>query len=229
VEDSLEHILQAYGCEQIEVFAIPACIIINIVENGVNHSKTVRIKGSGNNMFRLGALNDLSRKICREIPSIQTAQAELEEILQSPLYPDIISFIGYGAGAAFFTLFWGGKSLDAIIAFCGGLIIKPTLSYMKEVKANIFFTNLLASMLSAIFPVLLQSIGVPMHLDKIIIGDIMLLVPGIAMTNVFRDVLSGDFVTAVSKLAEVLIVSLAIAVGIILPISATKLILTAIG
>lgn len=228
VEDSLEHILQAYGCGQIEVFAIPACIIINIVEDGTNHSKTIRIKGSGNIMFRLSALNELSRKICREKPSPAAAQEELCEILQRPLYPEIISFLGYGAAAAFFTLFWGGQAADAVIAFCGGLIIKITLSYMKEVKANIFFTNLLASMLLAVFPVVLQAVGVPMHLDKVIIGDIMLLVPGIAMTNVFRDVLSGDFVTAVSKLAEVLIVSLAIAVGIILPISASGLILAAI-
>ena len=46
----------------------------------------------------------------------------------------------------------------------------------------------------------------------------MLLVPGIAITNVMRDVLSGDFLTALTKFAEVMIVAMAIAIGIAIPV-----------
>jgi len=45
------------------------------------------------------------------------------------------------------------------------------------------------------------------------------LVPGVAITNAMRDVLAGDFVTALTTCAEVAIVSAAIAVGIAIPIA----------
>jgi cation transport ATPase len=38
-----------------------------------------------------------------------------------------------------------------------------------------------------------------------------------------RDVLSGDFLTAVTRLAEVLIVAMAIAVGVAIPITAVRI------
>ena len=50
----------------------------------------------------------------------------------------------------------------------------------------------------------------------------MLLVPGIAITNVMRDVLAGDFLTALTKFAEVLIISMALAVGIAIPVSLAR-------
>ena len=51
----------------------------------------------------------------------------------------------------------------------------------------------------------------------------MLLVPGVAITNVMRDVLSGDFLTAVTRLAEVIIVAMAIAMGVAIPITAARI------
>ena len=84
-------------------------------------------------------------------------------------------------------------------------------------SVNTFFTNVCASMLLVTVPVLLRSFGVPVHLDRVVIGAIMLLVPGIAITNAMRDVLAGDFLTALTRIAEVMIVSVAIAIGIAIP------------
>ena len=50
----------------------------------------------------------------------------------------------------------------------------------------------------------------------------MLLVPGVAITNGMRDVLVGDFLTAMTRFAEVLIVSLSIAVGVAAAITVTR-------
>ena len=105
-----------------------------------------------------------------------------------------------------------------MIAFLCGLIVKAAVGYMARLNANVFFINVCASMLLVMVPVALTYAGcTAIHTDKIIIGAIMLLVPGIAITNVMRDVIIGDFMTAISKLAEVLIVAMAIAVGIAIP------------
>ena len=47
----------------------------------------------------------------------------------------------------------------------------------------------------------------------------MSLVPGVAITNIMRDIIAGDVITGTTKLAEVLLTALAIAVGIALAMS----------
>ena len=57
----------------------------------------------------------------------------------------------------------------------------------------------------------------------------MLLVPGVAIANVIRDVLAGDTLTALTKFTEVLIIGLGIAIGIAIPMSLLKALFAAIG
>ena len=53
---------------------------------------------------------------------------------------------------------------------------------MKRMNANIFFIYVCASIFLVIVPLALSYLGCPIQMDKIVIGAIMLLVPGIAIT-----------------------------------------------
>ena len=222
VEESVQRLLTAYGCGQIEVFAIPSCIILNIQEGDRNYTKSVRIKAVSNNLRKLSLLNALCREICRQTPAVEESWQRLQKILDEPLYPVQVSYLAYGLAAFFFTLFWGGHLLDAVVAFPCGLLVKAVSSSMRRVRANVFFTNLVTSVLLALGPLLLELAGVGIYTDKIIIGTIMLLVPGIAITNVMRDVLAGDFLTALTRFVEVLIVALGITVGVAMAITGIR-------
>ena len=224
VEESIERVIKAYDYEKVEVFAIPSFIIINIEVDTKNYTKSIRVRMSSNNLDRLNKMNDLCRKICAEKPDIDTAEKFLREIIAKPGYSTIVSCIGYGFAAFFFTLFFGGGFFDSLIAFLCGIIVKFSVSYMKNRKSNIFFQNLVAAFLLAIIPVILNQFLIGVHLDKIIIGAIMLLVPGIAIINVMRDMLSGDLLTAIMKFSEVMIVAIAIAIGIAIPIAGMRII-----
>ena len=223
VEESIHRILTAYGYQQTEIFAIPSCIIINIQGGARNHNKAVRIKTTSNNLHRLNDLNALCRRICAETPSAEKAKAMLREVMEGPVYSRTMSYLAHAAVTFFFTLFFGGSLPDALVSIPCGLSVKFTVSHMKSLRANAFFTNLLAAATLTLFPLMTAAAGLPIAFDTVIIGSIMLLVPGIAITNVMRDVLSGDFLTAVSRLAEVLIVAMAIAVGVAIPISAARI------
>ena len=61
-------------------------------------------------------------------------------------------------------------------------------------------------------------------MDKIIIGDIMLLIPGLAMTNAIRNILSGNTISGFIRLAESLIWTGSIAGGFMLAMLAAGLI-----
>lgn len=146
----------------------------------------------------------------------------LEQVLKEPVYPALVGYCAHGVVAAFFTLFWGGMWLDALVAFPCGLLVKAVVTIMRRAQVNVFFTDSLACILLALGPEILFFLGAPIHADKAIIGTIMLLVPGIAITNGMRDVLVGDFLTALTRFAEVVLVALSIAIGVAAAITITR-------
>ena len=70
---------------------------------------------------------------------------------------------------------------------------------------------------------LLTGLGLGENLDRIIIGALMALVPGIAITNAMRDIMAGDMVAGISKGAEALLIGAAIALGTALGLGAAGL------
>ncbi|MBR5505614.1 MAG: threonine/serine exporter family protein, partial [Clostridia bacterium] len=55
-----------------------------------------------------------------------------------------------------------------------------------------------------------------LNADKIIIGDIMLLIPGIAFTNSIRNLLVGDTNTGVIRMVETILWAASLALGFVL-------------
>ena len=56
-------------------------------------------------------------------------------------------------------------------------------------------------------------LGIGQQVDKIIIGLVMTLVPGVAITNSVRDVIAGDFIAGQTKMTEALLTATSIAIG----------------
>jgi uncharacterized membrane protein YjjP (DUF1212 family) len=61
---------------------------------------------------------------------------------------------------------------------------------------------------------LFVKIGLGHQLDKIIIGSVMSLVPGLLVTNAVRDLMAGHLVSGLSKGAEAFLTAFAIGSGI---------------
>ena len=55
--------------------------------------------------------------------------------------------------------------------------------------------------------------GLGQNPDKIIIGNIMLLIPGIALTTSLRDMINGETISGLLGLSEAVLKALAIAIG----------------
>lgn len=219
VEETVNFFLEAYGVFDAQIFAIPATIIVTIDDNGKPLTQVERVKGSSLNLDKLSKFNDLSRRACRNTPDIESVMQEIEDIKNEQPYSFFVSLMAYGFTAFFFCLFWKGDLRDSLVAFVCGLSTKYVLEFMSNSKTNIFFSNALSSMVIAYIAIFCVNLGLAHHYDKIIIGAIMSLVPGVAITNIMRDIIAGDIITGTTKMAEVLLIALAIAVGIALAMS----------
>ena len=78
---------------------------------------------------------------------------------------------------------------------------------------TVWFLTLLAALAVGISITLWAALIPGLHMDKIMIGDIMLLIPGMAMTNAVRDTMVGSPISGVMRLIETLLWAGALAMG----------------
>ncbi|MDV9931534.1 threonine/serine exporter family protein [Clostridioides difficile] len=88
--------------------------------------------------------------------------------------------------------------------------------YLSKSSLNDFFVNAIGAVIIASCSILILKLGFIKTLDHLIAGAIMLLVPGLALTNALRDLLDGQLISGLAKLAEVFFIGVSIAVGMFL-------------
>lgn len=219
VEDTLIRMGLSYGAKRVNAFALASNILLSIeFSGGEEITRTRRIvKGMGNDFKKLEDLNELSRKFCRKNMSVFELHSEFLKIqLSKP--PVLKTYLGNALASGAFALFFGGNVYDALLAALFGLFIcLMQYTITPYCKNNITFI-IIASFLTGLgISVICKNIAV-LNADKVMIGDIMLLVPGIAITNAVRDIFVGDTITGTIRFVECLLSAAALAAGFMLAI-----------
>mgnify|MGYP003308229931 CR=1 FL=1 len=221
VEDSIERMCESYGAnyERINVFIITSNIQVTLeTPDGRILTQIRRLVRQGTNFDRLDYLNDLSRYICANQPDYDEIQERLQEVMSRPEPRKLLKIFGAVIIAASFTVFFGGNWLDSIAAGFVGLVIVLMELFFAKQEPNQVIYNFIVSFVSGVAALLLVKLGLGDHVDKIMIGGIMLLIPGIAMTNSVRDMLIGDVMSGWFRLLNALLIAGAIACGFALSI-----------
>ncbi|MBQ7116663.1 MAG: threonine/serine exporter family protein [Clostridia bacterium] len=219
VEETVTRIGYAYGMKSTEVFSVVSMITATVAdEGGRTHTQTRRIYSYSINFDKLEQLNALSRKICAEKPDTEEARAELEKIMVPSRLFNPIVLLGYMLASAGFAVFFGGTLMDGIATMPVSVMIYFFNSFVKVTGASRLFFTALTSALSGAMAIFFVYIGFGTNADMIMIGNIMLLIPGLMMTNSVREMLCGDLMSGILRLLESVILALSIAVGFAIPI-----------
>ncbi|WP_312645250.1 threonine/serine exporter family protein [Hydrogenoanaerobacterium sp.] len=214
IEESMQRVFTAYGLKQNEVFTIPSCIIVTLrMEDGRPITQIKRVYSSVTDLEKVRRLNDLCRRICRDTPDFIQIRAELDAIKAMPSFSFNVQMLAFAAIAAVFTLFYGGNFADAACAAFCGAAVKIVSYQMGKFRTNSFFIIIISSAVAAVLALAAVQLQLGFSSDKIIIGTLMNLVPGVAVTNFMRDIIAGDLLSGVIKLTEALLSATAIALG----------------
>ena len=218
VEKTLTLLCRAYGYTQINAYATRYSIIVTVTDGSRRVvTQTRRPTRWSTDMHRIEELNALSRQLCANAASPEEIAAALERISRTPTYPRWMIFLVYLVAPLSLSLFFGGQLRDALASsLCGAVIwAMEQLGQYLEVKklVHCFFCAITAG-LSTFFVV---RIFPSLQLDKVIIGDIMLLVPGLALTTSLRDIINGDEITGLLGFFDAILRAEIIAFGVALP------------
>ena len=212
IEETMRRVLAAYGIE-CETFAIPNCVMVSLeADNGKPLMVMKRVGFHGNDLDAVEQFNALSRRICAEKPPVEEFQQQLSTILAQPGEPRL-HLAGSVLGAASFAVFFGGSLWDGVLAGGVAVFICWMERWLAPFCLNGVAFQFIASFLSGMAALLCCRVCPLLHADMVLIGVIMLLVPGIPFTNAIRDILLGDIISGSLRLVEAVLLAAMLALG----------------
>lgn len=221
VEETVIRICHAYGMKKTEVFSIISMITVTTLgTDGKSYTQSRRVYSYSNNLERLEKLNALSRQLCAEPCDTETARKQLDEINYEKSIFHLSVMIGCMAAAGGFAVFFGGTLLDGLAAMPIAIVIYLMNTFIKVRGMNKLFYNALCSAVAGTLAIVSVKLGFGNNPDMIMIGDIMLIIPGLMLINSIREMLCGDIMSGLLRMLEAIIIAMAIACGFAVPILA---------
>ncbi len=213
VEETVSIICKSFDVDNIEVFASPTTVLASIYKDGKIYSAVKRITSSKVDLNKVHNINSLSREISLTKPNLDICEKKLDEILIPNEYSLSKTLFFAGVSTSTFTVLFDGSIKEFICAFFIGILIKILSIKLNNLRLNEFFIDTICGALVSISSIFCLEIGLIDNIDKLVAGSIMLLVPGLIFTNAIRDLLEGELVSGVARMAQVFFVGLSIALG----------------
>lgn len=214
VEETLMRMGRAYGARHVDAFAITSIITLTMEfadEDAITETRRI-YSSAGTDFYRLEKLNDLSRSCCAAPIPVAELKEKLEHVAAGKK-PESVILWGSILAAGGFAVFFGGTVWDGLTAAAFALLICFLQKRLGLTQISTTGSNLFISFLTGLGVGLLCRLVPVLHMDMILIGDIMLLIPGIAMTNSIRNMLGGNTISGAVRLLESLIWAVALAGG----------------
>lgn len=213
VEETICRICNSFGVDEADSFVTPTGIMVSICQDNQTYSLINRVKSRSVDLNKIDKINDLSRSLQNEPLDLNEMLLLLKKIDSGERYSYSMTLIFSALAAGTFSILFGGGFNDLLAATFIGLVIKILAIKFQKLSINEFFINCIGGAVAAALTLLITILGFNINIDKTIIGAIMLLVPGLAITNAIRDTIAGDFLAGITKAAEAFLTAVSIAVG----------------
>jgi len=213
VEDTMNRIAEAYGCKDVQSFAMPTGVHFSIQESDASHFR--RVSSRATDLHKIADVNEISRDIARGLIPLEQAREKLREVERSrQTFTKLIQIIAAALVSGSFTIMFGGTWPDFLPSMITGGVAYGFMFWVVYLIDTRFIADFFASIIIGLLAYLSIQMGFGHSLDKIIIGAVMPLVPGLPITNAVRDLLAGHLVAGVSKGVEAGLTAVAIGAGV---------------
>lgn len=215
VEDTMLRMARSQNMMDAQSYVTPTGIIFSL---GRTHpTRITSISTRITDLHRIVLVNNISRKLTSQMITLEQAHDELKKIEKTNYFlPILIQVLAASIASGCFLLMFNGMLSDIPAAFVAGglgLYIVTVIHNTTRVK---FFSEFSAAVAVGTVASLAVHFGLGTEVDKIIIGSVMPLVPGLVITNAVRDLMAGHFTAGMAKGAEAFLTAFAIGSGIAL-------------
>lgn len=218
VEETMERIGLACGLACVETFVIPTGIQVSLEDTAGNVlTKVKRVRDRTVNLERIARVNELSRRLSDRSITPHDARRLLERIARERTgFNWLVALVASGVVGAGYAFIQGGGMVNIVPAFAAAATVRYIAHIVSRLKGVRFVFELLGAMAAAAIGIGVNACFPATSRDTVIIGGIMPLVPGMAITNAIRDLIAGDLLAGATRGIEAIITSLAVAMGVII-------------
>ncbi|MGU9539453.1 threonine/serine exporter family protein [Clostridium tepidum] len=211
VEETIERICRAYNL-QCECMVTAKGVFLSIIDdNNEKITSLKKVKTRGVDLARIDRLNSFSRSLQDNPMPYDEAKKKIKEIESLPFFTLPVRIVAAGMTSFVYSLFFNGTIYDAIISTFISMIIYYMLDKVSKVG---FFQFFFAGFIIGVSSLISENIFSLVSRGNIITGGIMILVPGVPLTNGIKDIIYDDFMSGIVKFGEAMLVITAIGAGI---------------
>ena len=218
VEDTMMRIAASFGIPRSHSYVTPTGIIFSIDKK--NSTQFIRISERSTDLQKVALVNSISRRISNGELTLEEAYEQLKEVeAQKFAYPLWLQVIAAAIASGCFAVMLGGgwsNFLPSLLSGGTGFYCFEMIHRMIKIR---FFAEFFASFVAGGMALLMMMAGLGEDLGKMMIGSVMPLVPGLAITNAVRDLMAGHLIAGLSRGAEAFLTAFAIGSGIALILS----------
>lgn len=217
VEDTITRICKACKIPYVEVFATPTGVFLSLDEGSADsdmHTFIKRIKGSSIDLEKISQINHFSREFASTDLSIDAGLDILRSISGIKPYHLILRVLGAALVSSFFALIFQGNLSDFFCSFFIGACSYTLSVFLDRIETNLFIRGFCCCAAATLLALAMFSVGLGSNLNSVIIGSIMIFLPGVALTNAVRDTLAGDMLSGATKGIEAFIIAISLASGV---------------
>ncbi len=214
VEDTMQRICKAYGASVIDAYVTPSLLIISFSfsdREGLFHN-IKRIYTSSYDLNKIDAINSLSREVCVSPISLDDLDKKLDQIDSDHGYPDYTLVLAAALASFSFAFIFGGGIYEALCALVVGAIVMIFDKLVSKIELGSFLKNIFSGALLTGLSMIISNIFM-VDRDIVIIASIMLLVPGLIITNAVRDSVNGDLISGITRAIEAIFIAVAVSLG----------------
>ncbi len=217
VEDTISRICKACNVPYVEVFATQTGIFISIDSGDDDSDVFTYVKriegGSSTDLKKISEINKFSREFATSKMSIDDGFERLKDIKKIKPFPIAVQLISAALISAFFCFLFEGGTMDAIFAVFIGIASYSLSLLLARYSVNYFMKGFTCSALACFLSLFTASFFADIHYHSMLIGVLMIFVPGGAITLCIRDFLAGHMMSGLAKMAEVFLIAISLATG----------------
>lgn len=215
-EQCARDVCLSYGARDVQVCAVPNLITVSVCCDGLAITRLTRIYAATNDLSLLEEYDKIHCAVLSGAP-LDFLESELAGIRSLPRGGVFRAALGGALACGAFCAFFGGRVQESVMSAIVGAAINA-LSLQLSSKgaggvARAFLLSLCAGVLSLLLCAACSSLGIACSSALVMLGSVMILIPGLSLCNALKDILSGDIFSGLYRIVGGLSATAAIVAG----------------
>ncbi|KAA8920836.1 threonine/serine exporter family protein [Xanthomonas sacchari] len=187
-------------------------------------TRVVRLAPGDNDLHKLSVADRIADDVASGRMSVAQGHTALRQLDQPPGRRWMaMQVLGFGLAAAGVAGLWRLPWLDIATASAIGLLIGVLTQLTDKRPATKEANDALAALLAGFVATLVASFVAPLNLNTVIIASLVVLLPGMALTNAVNELTSQHWVSGTARFAGAVTTIVKLTVGAVIAVTLAQL------